>query len=41
MCADPEAFPDGESVIEDLERYCSLDTLALAKLLDKLEDAAQ
>ncbi len=41
MCADPDAFPDCNGVIEDLERYCSLDTLALVKLLDKLNEAVE
>lgn len=41
MCADPEAFDDYGTVIADLEKYCSLDTLALAKLLDKLNEAAK
>ena len=40
MCASPETFPDKEKTIADLEKYCSLDTLALAKLLDKLKEAS-
>jgi len=36
MCADPDAFPNHSEVLSELERYCALDTLALAKLLEKL-----
>lgn len=41
MCADPESFTNKNYIIEELERYCALDTLALAKLLEKLREAAE
>ena len=40
MCASPEGFSNTDEIISELERYCSLDTLALAKLLEKLRNAA-
>lgn len=41
MCADPDAFPNQAEILEDLERYCALDTLALVKLYEKLKEAAE
>lgn len=41
MCASPEAFESIPEVLRELESYCALDTLALAKLLEKLKEAAE
>lgn len=40
MCASPNAFPNKDEIIDELEKYCALDTLALVKLLEKLKEAA-
>ncbi len=39
MCASPDDFPNKNEIIEELEKYCALDTLALVKLLEKLKEA--
>lgn len=41
MCADPESFETKEEVMAELEKYCALDTIALARLLEKLREASK
>lgn len=37
----PETYPDRDKILRDLEDYCSLDTYAMIKLLQKLKEAVK